>query len=138
MGFDGISVNQLRMNQESNTSEVNSVRFNSQNSEKTIDGLAKGQIVNPDGKNKQDNQETFDDFDEQETEEENETPQEEVIKYDLTRSDKYAIKLDSDEKTILIIDKTNDIIVQKVNSESLSRFVGFLSSSQGAMINRKL
>ena len=62
---------------------------------------------------------------------------EETIKYDLSRSDKYCLELDEKNNVILIKEKSTNYIIQRLDPQELSRFVNFLSNSQGSLINRK-
>ena len=41
-------------------------------------------------------------------------------------------------KSVLIIEKASNVIVQKISAEKLTKLVGFLSNAQGSIINRKL
>jgi hypothetical protein len=47
------------------------------------------------------------------------------------------LKLDENSNTILIVEKATSKVVQKINADELSSYVGFLSNSQGSIINRK-
>ncbi|MBR5304066.1 MAG: hypothetical protein IKU37_04495 [Candidatus Gastranaerophilales bacterium] len=137
MGLDGISINQLRVTPENNSSELNNIaRFNLGNELKIVDGLSNGQKVDPDRDKEKDGEDQqladqyFDD-------EEQEEVIEDVITYDLSDSNKYMLKLDENSNTILIMEKSTLRIVQEISAEELSSYVGFLSNSQGSMINRK-
>lgn len=136
MGLDGISINQLRVTPEHNSSELNNVtRFNLGNNHKVVDSLSNGQKIDPDKENNQDNPELAEQYTGEE-EQEDETP-EEIIKYDLSENNKYMLKLDENSNTILIVEKATSKVVQKINADELSSYVGFLSNSQGSIINRK-
>ena len=145
MGLDGISINQLRVTPEHNSSELNNItRFNLGNNHKVVDSLSNGQKIDPDKENNQDNQELAEQYTGEE-EREDETP-EEIIKYDLSENNKYMLKLDEkllqylenpNSNTILIVEKATSKVVQKINADELSSYVGFLSNSQGSIINRK-
>ena len=136
MGLDGISINQLRVTPEHNSSELNNVtRFNLGNNHKVVDSLSNGQKIDPDKENNQDNPELAEQYTGEE-EREDETL-EEIIKYDLSENNKYMLKLDENSNTILIVEKATSKVVQKINADELSSYVGFLSNSQGSIINRK-
>ena len=137
MGLDGISINQLRMQPENNSAELNNVaKFNLGMEHKVVDGLSNGQKVDPDKENEHEDaqlEEQFvksDDADEQEA-------IEEVIKYDLSESNKYYLSLDDSSNKIMIIEKNTNKVVQEIDADSLSNYVGFLSNSQGSIVNRK-
>ncbi|MBQ4647208.1 MAG: hypothetical protein IJB79_07655 [Candidatus Gastranaerophilales bacterium] len=137
MGLDGISVNQLRITPEHNSAELNNVaKFSLENNHKVVDGLANGQKIDPDKEKEHENPELAEQFVdlEEETQEEIE---EEIIKYDLSDSNKYLLKLEEESNNILIIEKSSSKVVQRINADELSSYVGFLSNSQGSMINRK-
>lgn len=139
MGLDGISINQLRVTPENNSSELNNVaRFNLGNEHKVVDGLSSGQKVDPDKEKEQENPELTEQFvdiddDAQEADEE----VVETIKYDLSESNKYMLKLDDSTNNVLIVEKASSKVVQTISAQELSLYVGFLSNSQGSMINRK-
>ena len=103
---------------------------------KVVDGLSNGQKVDPDKENEHEDaqlEEQFvksDDADEQEA-------IEEVIKYDLSESNKYYLSLDDSSNKIMIIEKNTNKVVQEIDADSLSNYVGFLSNSQGSIVNRK-
>ena len=141
MGLDGISVNQLRITPEKNSAEAASIaKFSLSNEVKVVDGLSEGQKVDPDKQNdkeKQQLEQNFTSGDEDEDENFQEEIQEEVIKYDLSRKDKYALQLDEENNTIVIIDKITKNVIQKIDPQELSLFVNYLSNSQGSMINRR-
>ena len=137
MGLDGISINQLRIVPENNSSELNnSVRFSTEGSHKIVDGLSSGQKVDPDGENKHENQELTEQYFSDENEDSNEV-EEEIIKLDLSKTDKYGLKIDNDTNTILIYEKSSNNVVQKIDARELSSYVGYLSSAQGSLVNRK-
>lgn len=139
MGLDGISINQLRVTQEHNSSELNSLnRVNPNQTHKVIDGLNEGQKIDPDREREKDNQNFFDDFDTDEQNDDNKDEQPEVIiKYDLSESSKYQLKLDELTNTVQIVEISTNNVVQRISAEQLSDYVGFLSNSQGSLVNRK-
>jgi len=141
MGLDGISVNQLRVTPEFNSAELNSsVNFNSDSNVKAVDGLSQGQRVDPDKRQQHEKNSQFDDtkkdgdFSDASGDDE---ISEETIKYDLSKSDKYCLKLDEKTDTILIIEKASEKIIQSIDAVQLSRFVNFLPNSTGAIVNKK-
>ena len=138
MGLDGISINQLRITPENNSAELNSTaKFSLDTSHKVIDGLSQGQKVDPDQKNEHEKPQLSEQFSSESEEEIEEEEIEEVIKYDLSKSDKYCLKVEEETNSILIIEKSSKSIVQKINAEKLSAFVNYLSNSNGSIINRK-
>ncbi len=141
MGLDGISVNQLRVTPEHNSSELNKVPKFSLDLSRQVDGLSQGQKVDPDKEREKEKRElnkqynSSDDLqDDLEDENIEDVP---VIKYDLSQSEKYSLKVNDDTNEILIIDKSSKTVVQTINAEELSHFVSFLSNSQGSIVNRK-
>ena len=138
MGLDGISINQLRVTPENNSSELNNVaRFNLNNEHKVVDGLSDSQKVDPDKEKDHEDPELSQQFVDLDNEDEDSESVEEVIKYDLSESNKYILKLDEQTNNILIVEKATSNIVQKINADELSSYVGFLSNSQGSIVNRK-
>ena len=141
MGLDGISVNQLRITPENNSAELNvSTRFSLDATHKIVDGLSQGQKVDPDKQNEHEKpnlNNSFNSQDEQEDENNKDEPLEEVIKYDLSRNDKYLLKIEDESNSILIVEKSTQNIVQKISAEKLSNFVNYLSNSNGSIVNRK-
>lgn len=136
MGLDGISINQLRTTPENNSAELNNIaRANQNDFKKVIDGLSEGQKVDPDGENKHEDAEF--DFSEEDEQDENEAEVVEVIKYDLSDSSKYILKLEDETNSILILEKASMKIIQRISASELSEYVSFLSNSQGAMVNKK-
>ena len=136
MGLDGISINQLRTTPENNSAELNNIaRANQNDFKKVIDGLSEGQKVDPDGENKHEDSEF--DFSEEDEQAENEAEVVEVIKYDLSDSSKYILKLEDVTNSILILEKASMKIIQRISASELSEYVSFLSNSQGAMVNKK-
>ena len=137
MGLDGISLNQLRITPDYNSAELNNVNnFNTSNDVKIVDGLSEGQKVDPDKENQhEDSSFAFDENsqEDQSQEEEKET----VVKYDLSQSDKYGLKINEDTNDILIVEKATNNIVEKINAKELSKLVYYLANSQGAIVNRK-
>ena len=137
MGLDGISINQLRVTPENNSAELNNVaRFNLNNEHKIVDGLSNGQKIDPDREKDHENPELAEQYTEADSEETQEEI-EEVIKYDLSENNKYMLKLDEESNNILIVEKATSKTVQKINADELSSYVGFLSNSQGSLVNRK-
>lgn len=141
MGLDGISINQLRILPENNSAELNNpVNFSVQNAHKVVDGLANGQKIDPDKEHEHENPQLLEQFvkNDDEQEEENEEKIEyETIKYDLSDSSKYCLKIDDKTNKIMIMEKSSQNIVQVISADELTRFVGFLSNSQGSIVNRK-
>ena len=141
MGLDGISVNQLRITQERNSAENASIaKFSLENEVKVVDGLSEGQKVDPDKQNEKQKQQLEQNFAsraEDDGEEIHEDEIENVVKHDLTRKDKYALQLDEENNSIVIIDKITKNIIQRIDPQELSMFVNYLSNSQGSMINRR-
>ena len=137
MGLDGISINQLRVTPENNSAELNNpARFSLEASHKVVDGLSQGQKVDPDRENEHEDPELLDQFGGAE-EENQEDVQEEVIKYDLSESSRYFLNVDEENNKILILEKATKRVVQEIGADELSNYVGFLSSSQGSIVNRK-
>ena len=140
MGLDGISVNQLRITPENNSSELNRVPKFSLDNSRPVDGLSQGQKVDPDKEREKEKRELNKQYNssDEPLDEENEalidTP---VIKYDLSQSEKYTLKVDDATNEIIIIDKATTEIVQRVSADDLSHFVNYLSNSQGSIVNRK-
>ena len=137
MGLDGISVNQLRVTPENNSSELNNqARFSLNNDSRIVDGLSEGQRVDPDKQQEKDRRSLNKKFTSSEETEED-TQDEPVEKYDLSHSDKYVLKLDEEENNILIIEKATKKIVQTIDAEELSQFVNNMAGPVGSIINRK-
>lgn len=142
MGLDGISINQLRITPENNSSELNNqVRFNLNSEIRAVDGLNQGQKVDPD-QEKEKNKEGY--FFNSSNEENGENEQEsdtiepvEVIKYDLSKSDKYMLKIDDDTENILIVEKDTKKTVQRISADELSTVVNYLSNAHGSIINKR-
>ncbi len=140
MGLDGISVNQLRITPEHNSSELNKVPKFSLDNSRPVDGLSQGQKVDPDKEREKEKRELnrqYNSSDEPQAEHDetvNETP---VIKYDLSQNEKYLLKVDDATNEIMIIDKASQNVVQRISAEDLSHFVNYLSNSQGSIVNRK-
>lgn len=141
MGLDGISVNQIRLAQESNSAELNSkARFAPNKDTKAIDGLAQGQVIDPDkerehGKNAFKNNK--DDGENEDVENEDNTETLPIQKYDLSQTDKYTIKTDKKSNEISIIENKTGKVIQVLDSEVLSKFVNYLADAKGSIINRK-
>lgn len=140
MGLDGISVNQIRIAQESNSAELNNkARFAPDKDTKAIDGLAQGQVVDPD-KEREHDKNAFKNKDEKEDEEHREDDNTETFpiqKYDLSQTDKYTIKTDEKSDEISIIENKTGNVIQVLDSKVLSRFVNYLADAKGSIINRK-
>ncbi len=138
MGLDGISINQLRITPELNSSELNST-VALPGEVRTVDGLSNGQRVNPDKEN-EDN-ENFNQADDEENEEENKEENETdepVTKFDLSDTNKFVIKLDEKTDRITISEKASGNIVQTIDAEELLKFVQYAPNSYGSIINKKL
>lgn len=136
MGLDGISINQIRSIQDKNSNELNSIVFNPKTENtRSVSGLDKGRMVDPDRENNE-NQEEFE-FDFNEQEENQPEDDNSAIKYDLSRTDKYSLILDENTNEIVIKEKDSGEVIQKIDAQNLSRFVNFLSNTQGAIVNRK-
>lgn len=136
MGLDGISINQIRSIQDKNSNELNSIVFNPKaENTRSVSGLDKGRMVDPDKENNE-NQEEFE-FDFNEQEENQPEDDNSAIKYDLSRTDKYSLTLDENTNEIVIKEKDSGEVIQKIDAQNLSRFVNFLSNTQGAIVNRK-
>jgi len=140
MGLDGISVNQLRQMPENSTSQkINQDKGFLNENIKAVDGLSQGQRVDPDKQNKQDkrqlNKQYINLSEDESSEEINENI--DVIKYDLSQTDKYILKVDEKTNSILILKKDSQEIIQKLDANNLSRFVYFLQNAQGTLVNRK-
>ena len=136
MGLDGISINQIRIIQDKNSNELNSIVFNPKTENtRSVSGLDKGRMVDPDRENNE-NQEEFE-FDFNEQEENQPEDDNSAIKYDLSRTDKYSLILDENTNEIVIKEKDSGEVIQKIDAQNLSRFVNFLSNTQGAIVNRK-
>lgn len=140
MGLDGISINQLRITPENNSAELNNpVRFNVSSEHKIVDGLSNSQKVDPDKEKDHDDPELARhyDSDDEDLNKESDTNDEEIVKYNLSDSGNYILKLDENSNNILIIEKSTSVVVQKIDADELSKYVGFLSNSQGSIVNRK-
>ncbi len=136
MGLDGISINQIRSIQDKNSNELNSIVFNPKTENtRSVSGLDKGRMVDPDKENNE-NQEEFE-FDFNEQEENQPEDDNSAVKYDLSRTDKYSLTLDENTNEIVIKEKDSGEVIQKIDAQNLSRFVNFLSNTQGAIVNRK-
>lgn len=136
MGLDGISINQLRVTQENNSAEMNRINKTSTNEHKVVDSLSDSQKIDPDKEKDHQNPES-ENFSEENEENQEETTLVETIKYDLSDSGKYLLKLDEESNNILIIEKASKNIVQAINADEMSSFVGCMLNSQGSMVNRK-
>lgn len=130
MGLDGISVNQLRLN-----TEVNSINPINVVQNRKIDGLSQGKKVDPDADNHQ-NQEMEEDEENQNTEEK-QSDIEEILKYDLSDSEKYMLKVDSLTNNILIVKKATNEVLQVFSADILQHLMGNLMQGNGVLVNRK-
>ncbi len=130
MGLDGISVNQLRLN-----TEVNSINPINVVQNRKIDGLSQGKKVDPDADNHQ-NQEMEEDEENQNTEEK-QSDIEEILKYDLSDSEKYMLKVDSSTNNILIVKKDTNEVLQVFSADILQHLMGNLMQGNGVLVNRK-
>ena len=140
MGLDGISINQLRITPENNSAELNNpVRFNVGSEYKIVDGLSNSQKIDPDKEKDHDDPELARhyDSDDEDSNGESDANNEEIVKYNLSDSGNYILKLDENSNNILIIEKSTSVVVQKIDADELSKYVGFLSNSQGSIVNRK-
>lgn len=140
MGLDGISINQLRITPENNSAELNNpVRFNVDSEHKIVDGLSNSQKIDPDKEKDHDDPELARhyDSDDEDSNKESDANDEEIVKYNLSDSGNYILKLDENSNNILIIEKSTSVVVQKIDADELSKYVGFLSNSQGSIVNRK-
>jgi len=104
MGLDGISTNQLRFLNEQNSNELNNVPAQQINP-KHIDGMSSGQRINPDDKKEKQNSEFSEDEEENQETDDKENEIEESIKYDLSDTKRYLLKVDDDTNNILIKEK---------------------------------
>lgn len=135
MGLDGISINQLRVTPEYNSSELNNVNnLNTQNDVKIVDGLSEGQKIDPDKEKQHEN--ASQDFNQSENENETDV-KEDVVKHDFSQSDKYKLEINEDTNDIIIIEKQTNEVIEKINSKELSKLVLYLANSQGTIVNRK-
>ena len=130
MGLDGISVNQLRLN-----TEVNSINPINVVQNRKIDGLSQGKKVDPDADNHQ-NQEMEENEENQNTEEK-QSDIEEILKYDLSDSEKYMLKVDSLTNNILIVKKDTNEVLQVFSADILQHLMGNLMQGNGVLVNRK-
>ena len=140
MGLDGISINQLRITPENNSAELNNpVRFNVDSEHKIVDGLSNSQKIDPDKEKDHDDPELARhyDSDDEDLNGKSDANDEEIVKYNLSDSGNYVLKLDENSNNILIIEKSTSVVVQKIDADELSKYVGFLSNSQGSIVNRK-
>ena len=138
MGLDGISVNQLRINQELSSAEVNSIMASNSDEIKIVDGLSSGQRVDPDKEHEhENNEEQFSKAKSGDNEDDTQNIEEDVTKYDLSDSNKYIVKLDEEKNQILIMEKTTKHVIQAVNADELSRLVSHSINSCGSIVNKK-
>ena len=141
MGLDGISINQLRVTPENNSSELNNqAKFSLNPDSRIVDGLSEGQKVDPDKEREKDKRSLNKKFTSPEENPEDNSENisdENVEKYDLSQSDKYVLKLDEEENVILIVEKSTKKVVQSINADELSQFVNYMSGPAGSIISRK-
>ena len=137
MGLDGISINQLRVTQELNSPESNIALAANANDVKSVDGLSSGQRVDPDNHNKHGSDNNNEFGERRNDDEDTELNAEEIIKYDLSDSNKYLIKLSDDSGEILIIEKASGSIIQAIDADQLSKLVSYSTNSCGSIINKK-
>ncbi len=133
MGLEGISINQLRITPDNNSSELNNSNKTNFSEKKIVDGLSQSQRVLS-NKQKDHDQNYNEDFSQQDKNSETNI-QESTVKYDLSKVDKYSILVDEDE--LLIVEKSSNNIIQKINASELARFINFLPEPKGAIVNRK-
>ena len=137
MGLDGISVNQLRLTPDMNSAELNSVNNIPSNEVKAIDGLANGQRVDPDKESEHENNAFLNDNNAADDDSQDEDEEMEVVKYDLSDSSKYCLKLDASENKIQIIEKKTNNVIQTFDADELMKLISFSSSSCGSIVNKK-
>ena len=133
MGLDGISINQLRLNTDTNSiNPVNIVQ------NRRIDGLSHGKKVDPDKENHQ-NQEQDENKDElnEENEQQKESNLDEILKYDLSDSEKYILKVDNVSNNILIVKKDTNEVLQVFSADILQHLMGYLMQGNGVLVNRR-
>ena len=143
MGLDGISSIQLRQLNELNAAELNAIINPHQSITRAIDGLSKGQKVDPDKEKKQEHaaeQEEFEDENnETDTLEQDERENEKFNSYkiDLSQTNKYELKVNENSDSIVIVEKSTQKTVQVISADNLSVFVKNLIEAKGAIVNRK-
>lgn len=132
MGLDGISISQLRNPLENTVREYNSTVSSSSSSDsRAVGAMSSSGRIDPD----KDREKEESDFEFQQREKKEEI-QEETVKYDLSDSEKYFLNID-EEDNVMIIEKRTGEVIQKINSQELSKYVSFLSNSNGSIVNRR-
>ena len=141
MGLDGISVNQIRITQE-NTSKENAILADMTakggGSSRSINSLDKKGAVDTDDK---ENTSFFAKSDSSEEEQEEANEFGEVVEYekfDLSNKDDFEIKIEDETNSVVIYNKKNEKIVQKITPQGLSELIGALEHPSGAMVNKKV
>ncbi len=141
MGLDGISVNQLRINQE-NTSRENAInadlRAKKSAGDRSVNSLDKKSAIDTDDK---ENTSFFGgESSEQEDEEQKEETEisEEFEKIDLTNKDVYEIKQDEALNSLVIYNKQQGKIVQQITPNALSLLVDNLKNPGGILVNKRI
>lgn len=138
MGLEGISINQLRSVNEFNSAELNSLARVNQNDKKVVDGLSSGQRVDPDkqgsngshgGAVDKNNKDLSDDS--------GDSLQEEVVKYDLSDTQRYCIEVDDQTGNIKIVDKNSKKVVQSIGATELLQLINFAPNTCGSVINKR-
>lgn len=134
MGLDGISLNQLRSPIEQPIREYNSqVSASSSSDSRVVGAMSNSGRVDPDKESSKNTQDF--DFGQNENKKQDEN-EEEVVKYDLSDNEKYSLNIDEDNM-VSIVEKSTGNVIQKLNSQELSRYVSFLSNSNGSIVNRR-
>ena len=62
---------------------------------------------------------------------------EEILKYDLSDSEKYMLKVDSSTNNILIVKKDTNEVLQVFSADILQHLMGNLMQGNGVLVNRK-
>lgn len=142
MGLDGVSINQLSIIPNRNSAELSVNSFSLNNEIKTVDGLSDSQMVDPDKENEKQKYNLKKSFSRNNDNEINEEADEELefeptVKYDLSRTEKFVLRVNDETNEILIVEKATSNIIQRINADELSRFINFLPDSKGAIVNRK-
>jgi len=142
MGLDGISINQLRVTPERTSAELNNVAAINLSENRVVDELSIGQRVDPDKEHEKDtpsDKNKKNSKNDNKNDEENEYIIEEPItKYDLSDTNKFNIKLDSETNKIIITEKSTGLIIQTIDADELLKFVEYSPNSCGSIINKKL
>ena len=63
---------------------------------------------------------------------------EQNINYDLSKTEKYSLEIDSKTNEITIIEKTTNTVIQKISADMLSRCLNILPYAQGVNLNKNL